>query len=191
MVADVTEQGEAQLLSQVVQGDAGAFRLLVERHSAALHAFVFRLLANAAESEEVTQETFLRLWKNAETFGGRSTLKTWLYRIAHNLAIDRLRRRRDVGLGSNVELLPASSCSGQGLERERQVREIAQAVVLGMAKLPERQRAALSLVHYNEMSHREASEVLGVSVRALESLIARGRENLKVHLSPFKSRCST
>lgn len=186
VAASVTEHSDQLLIAQVVQGDEAAYRQLVERHSKALHAFVYRLLANAAETEEVTQETFLRLWKNAETFGGRSKLKTWLYRIAHNLAIDRLRKRREVGLGDDVDTLPASSRAGRVLAREHQSSAIALAVVRGMAQLPDRQRAALSLVHYDEMSHLEASDVLGVSVRALESLIARGRNNLRSYLSEFK-----
>lgn len=186
MVCNVADLSDQQLLSQVVQGNEGAYRQLVERHAAPLHAFVHRLLANAAEAEEVTQETFLRLWKRADTFGGRSTAKTWLFRIAHNLAIDRIRRRREVNLGNDVDMLPASSRSGRALERNAQATAMARAVAAGMAQLPDRQRAALSLVHYSEMSSQEASHVLGVSVRALESLVARGRKALRVHLSEFK-----
>jgi RNA polymerase sigma-70 factor (ECF subfamily) len=109
---------------------------------------------------------------------------TWLYRVAHNLAVDRLRRRREGSHPSSIEDVPTSERSSM-LVYDKQV---AEAVEVALAALPERQRAALSLVHYQGMSNAEAAEVLGVKVRALESLLARGRQQLRELLRDFDSR---
>lgn len=175
---------DAELLERVANGDPGAYRELVERHVRGVHAFVYRMLGSRAEAEEVSQESFLRLWKHADTFVARAKPSTWLYRVAHNLAVDRLRRRREISNTSSVEEVPASDRPSLHLYDK----QVAEAVEGALAELPERQRAAISLVHYQGMSNAEAAEVLGVKVRALESLLARGRQQLRERLSDFRSQ---
>jgi RNA polymerase sigma-70 factor (ECF subfamily) len=175
---------DAELLERVASGDPRAYRELVERHVRGVHAFVYRMLRSRAEAEEVCQESFLRLWQQADTFVAHAKPSTWLYRVAHNLAVDRLRRRREGSHPSSIEDVPTSERSSM-LVYDKQV---AEAVEAALAALPERQRAALSLVHYQGMSNAEAAEVLGVKVRALESLLARGRQQLRELLRDFDSR---
>jgi RNA polymerase sigma-70 factor (ECF subfamily) len=173
---------DAELMERIAGGDPGAYRELVERHLRGVHAFVYRMLGNRAEAEEVCQESFLRLWKQASTYVPRAKPTTWLYRIAHNLAIDQLRRRRrDVGEG--IDELPASGRPSLHLHDK----QVAEAVQRALDELPERQRAAIGLVHYQGMSNAEAAEVLGVKLRALESLLARGRRLLRERLSEFQA----
>jgi RNA polymerase sigma-70 factor, ECF subfamily len=177
-------QNDAELLERVASGDPRAYREIVERHARGVHAFVYRMLGSRAEAEEVCQESFLRLWKQADTFVARAKPSTWLYRVAHNLAIDRLRRRRETSHPSSIEDVPTS-------ERPSSIvydKQVALAVEAALAELPERQRAAISLVHYQGMSDQEAAEVLGVKVRALESLLARGRRELRERLRDFRSQ---
>lgn len=169
------------LMERIAGGDPGAYRELVQRHLRGVHVFVYRMLGNRAEAEEVCQESFLRLWKQASTYVPRAKPSTWLYRIAHNLAIDQLRRRRrDVGEG--VDELPASGRPSLHLHDK----QVAEAVQRALEALPERQRAAISLVHYQGMSNAEAAEVLGVKLRALESLLARGRRLLRELLAAYE-----
>lgn len=172
---------DAVLMERIAGGDPGAYRELVERHLRGVHVFVYRMLGNRAEAEEVCQESFLRLWKQAATYVPRAKPSTWLYRIAHNLAIDQLRRRRrDVGEG--IDELPASGRPSLHLHDK----QVAEAVQRALEALPERQRAAISLVHYQGMSNAEAAEVLGVKLRALESLLARGRRLLRELLAAYE-----
>jgi RNA polymerase sigma-70 factor (ECF subfamily) len=173
-----------QLIVLVQGGDPRAYRELVERHVRGVHAFVYRMLGSRAEAEEVCQESFLRLWKHADTFVARAKLSTWLYRVAHNLAIDRLRRRREASHPLGIEEVPTSERSSLHVYDK----QVAEAVERALTALPERQRAAISLVHYQGMSNAEAAEVLGVKLRALESLLARGRQQLRERLADFKSR---
>jgi RNA polymerase sigma-70 factor, ECF subfamily len=177
-------QDDAELLERVANGDPGAYRELVERHVRGVHAFVYRMLGNRAEAEEVSQESFLRLWKHADTFVARAKPSTWLYRVAHNLAVDRLRRRRESSHTSSIEEVPASDSPSLHLYDK----QVALAVEGALSELPERQRAAISLVHYQGMSNAEAALVLGVKVRALESLLARGRQQLRERLRDFRSQ---
>jgi len=178
---------DAALMEQVAQGDAAAYRTLVERHLRGLHGFTYRMLGSRAEAEEVCQETFLRLWKEASRYVARAKPSTWLYRIAHNLAVDRLRRRRETISSGDIEELPGSERPSAGL----QDKQLSEAVQGALATLPERQRAALVLVHYQGMSNAEAAVVLGVNVRALESLLARGRRELRERLAQFQEGSET
>jgi len=172
-----SDDDDHRLMERVAEGDAGAFRVLVERHTRSLDAHAKRMLRNASEAEEVVQEAFVRLWKQAPSYRPEAKLRTFLHGIAHNLCIDRLRARRPRD-DAALELLAGDDRpSGNLAERERSAR--VQAEVLA---LPERQRAALSLVHFEELSNIEAARLLDVSVEALESLLARARRSLKERL---------
>ena len=182
--AQTTPADDLELIEGVQSGDPRAYRELVERHVRGVHAFVYRMLGSRAEAEEVCQESFLRLWKQADTFVAHAKPSTWLYRVAHNLAVDRLRRRREASHPAGIEEVPTSDRPSTHLYEK----QVAEAVERALATLPERQRAAISLVHYQGLSNAEAADVLGVKVRALESLLARGRRDLREKLAEFKAR---
>lgn len=182
-VEPVSVQSDQELIERVQSGDPRAYRELVERHVRGIHAFVYRMLGSRAEAEEVCQESFLRLWKQADTFVARAKPSTWLYRVAHNLAIDRLRRRREASHPLGIEEVAGTDRPSVHVYEK----QVAEAVESALAGLPERQRAAISLVHYQGLSDAEAAEVLGIKVRALESLLARGRKQLRQRLEAFRA----
>jgi RNA polymerase sigma-70 factor (ECF subfamily) len=170
---------EQALVARVADGDVRAYRELVDRHLRGINAFLVRLMGSRAEAEEVAQETFLRLWNKAGSFVPRAKPSTWLYRVAHNLAVDRLRRRRETPADALPDETPASGRPSQHLEQK----ELALAVQQALAALPERQRAAIELVHYQGMSTAEAAVVMDVGEHALESLLARARRKLRETLA--------
>lgn len=147
--------------------DGKLFRLLGLAH---------RLLRDRAEAEDVVQETFLRLWKQAPGWReGEARLDTWLYRVAFNLCTDRLRRRRETYVAEVPDLPDPSNAPDRDIgERDRQ-REIA----VALDRLPGRQREAIVLQYYEELSNVEAADIMGISVEALESLLSRARRNLR------------
>jgi RNA polymerase sigma-70 factor (ECF subfamily) len=178
---------EVGLIELVAGGDVRAYRQLVDRHLRGIHAFAYRMIGSRAEAEEVCQETFLRLWEHAGRYVPQAKPSTWIYRIAHNLCIDRLRRRREPSSAVTPDELPGSE-RPSGLFHERQ---LAETVQRALDALPERQRAAIGLVHYQGLSNAEAADVLGVGVRALESLLARARRQLRdslAELAPAQRR---
>ncbi len=168
-------------MRRVGQGDAGAYRMLSERHLQPILRYATRLLHDATEAEDVTQETFLKLWTGAATWKPDAKITTWLHRIAHNLCVDRLRQRR--GGAEETELVDETQRPSDLMARK----QTAQGVEQALSALPERQRAAIVLVHYQGMGNPEAAEVLGIGVEAVESLLSRGRRTLRERLSQLNA----
>jgi len=168
------------LLARVAKGEPAAVRALVGRKLPRLLALAQRMLGEASEAEDVAQETFVRAWKQAGSWKpGAAKFDTWLHRVALNLCYDRLRRRREV----TVDNPPDRADEGPGPDRGLQARDVGRRVAAAMAALPDRQREAVALCHYQELSNIEAAALMGVSVEALESLLSRGRRALRVALS--------
>lgn len=178
-----SEATEADLIRNAATGQEGAVRALVDQHLGPVTHFAFRMLGDQAESEDVAQETFLRLWKELPSWEARAKLTTWLHRVAHNLCIDRLRSLKRERLGDESEPLDPSAGAAAMLEEHQRSHAVARA----LASLPDRQRAAITLVYHQGLSNREAASVLGVEVDGLESLLSRGRLNLRKLLAPGAS----
>jgi RNA polymerase sigma factor (sigma-70 family) len=172
---------DAELVRNIGAGDGRAAEALVRRHLPRMVALARRMLGDASEAEDVAQVVFLRVWREAPRWKpGAAKIETWMHRVALNLCYDRLRRRResaDPDVGINVAD-NAPMPSEVWLARQRTAR-----VDAALAELPERQRAAIVLVHYQELTNIAAAEMLEVSVEALESLLARGRRALKAALA--------
>src|SRR5205809_6709569 len=150
---------DATLLAKVVAGDAAAFRTITERHLSAVLALARRMLRDDAEAEDVAQETMLRLWRNAAGLElGPNGVRPWLRRVASNLCIDRVRARRNTSV---VEEVPEESAPPTQV-RHLAERELGARVDAALQALPERQRLAITLFHYEGMSQIEVGEVLAI-----------------------------
>ncbi len=169
-------EAEALLMRRVGAGDAAACRLLVDRHLKRIVGFAYRLLGDRSDAEDVAQDTFLRLWRHAHRWRPRARLTTWLFRVAYNLCIDRLRARRETP-SDPLPNPPANPAAH--LQRS----QVARIVGSALGTLPERQRTALALVYHQGLSNIDAAEVMDVSVEAVESLLARGRRGLRKRLA--------
>lgn len=174
------EGDERALMARVGMGDAKAFERIVARHLPMLHALAWRMLGDASEAEDVVQESLVKLWVNAKGWqpsGGG--LGAWLRRIATNACLDRLRRPRalsDEGLPERADETPLADSL---IDTERR-RTAVQAAILS---LPDRQRAAIVLTYHEGVSNAEAASILGIGVKALESLLVRARQGLSQHLA--------
>ncbi len=168
---------DTELVKGVAAGDAGAMRTMVERKLPRLLALANRMLADPIEAEDVVQETFLRIWKHAGGWRqGRARFDTWAYRVAINLCYDRLRKRRDVLMAEPPEQMDEAPLPDAGLTgREAESRRVDKA----LQGLAPRQREAIILVYYQDLSNKEAADLMQISVDALESLLARGRRSLQ------------
>lgn len=172
-----------ELVALVAQGDETACRLLVDRHLPRMIAVARRMMGNQADAEEVAQEVFLRVWTHADRWEpGRAQFTTWLHRVATNLCLDRLRRRTMDDIDSIPE--PASDEPGPDVLFEQQ--ELASRVEIALQALPARQRAAVTLTHFQGLTNIEAAETLEISVEAVESLLGRARMALRVSLATEK-----
>ncbi|WP_247871047.1 sigma-70 family RNA polymerase sigma factor [Azospirillum sp. TSO5] len=170
------------LMASAAAGNRKAFGTLTRRHLRRSIALAQRVVGNAADAEEVAQDAFLQIWANAERWRGDGTrFTTWLYRIVVNRAIDYKRRRSFAPLDDAGEIADPAWSAETVIDGIR----IGAAVDAAIAALPERQRAALSLCYHEEMTCAEASEILQVSVSAMESLLVRARRVLRARLQPL------
>ncbi|RTL69969.1 MAG: sigma-70 family RNA polymerase sigma factor [Hyphomicrobiales bacterium] len=172
-------EDEAALLARIAEGEADAFRLIVDRHLPALLGIARRMLRDEAEAEDLAQEALLRLWRNAGNLEiGAGGVRPWLRRVVSNLCIDRVRAAKNTSVVDTLPEVPAPATQVRHLAEQ----DLAQRVDAVLKSLPERQRLALTLFHYEGMSQIEVGEVLGVSDEAVESLLARARRTLKAAL---------
>ena len=160
-------------------------RLLVAAKLPRAFRFALRMLRDSGEAEDVAQEAMMRIWRHAKEWQpGRARFDTWLHQVVLNLCRDRLGRRFNITTDAVPEIAdPAPDAEAGLLESER-----GRAVANAIAGLPERQREAILLVHYQDLSGAQAAETLGVSVNALESLLARGRRTLRARLGPSQGQ---
>lgn len=197
MQKDVREQQadtEDVLVRRLQQGDAEAFEALFRRYGARVARQVLNLLGNEAETEEVVQEVFLTLYEKANTFRGDAALSTWLYRVATNLALSRLRRRQRRPEVSMDDYQPRFQADGhhlvrpvvdwsQDVEHRFATEELRRLLHHAIEELQPLDKAVLVLSDFEELSNRDIAEVLGLSVSAVKARLHRSRLFLRGRLA--------
>ena len=171
---------DAVLVSRTAAGNRDAYTVLVRRHLPRVMAVTRRMLGNDANAEEAAQEALLRLWTHAGTYNPeRAQLTTWLTRITANICLDRLRKREEAPWPENfdIALKPVQ-------EQAVMADQVAMKVNEALQKLPDRQRLALVLCQYQELSMAEAAGAMDTSPEAIESLLSRARRSLRRMLEP-------
>lgn len=172
----VMDIDDGVLLGRVATGDRLAFTELMRRHLSAVLATARRIVRDDAEAEDIAQEAFLRLWHTAKTLeAGAYGMRPWLRRVASNLAIDWLRKAKRMDVTDEVPEQIDDASQLQALEAT----EVSARVERALAGLPSRQRIAVSLFHFDDMSQRDVAAMMELSEDALESLLARGRRRLR------------
>lgn len=170
---------EAKLVARIAARDQAAFRIAIEQHAKLLHRIAYRMMGEPHEAEDIVQEAMLRLWDHAPKLEARSDsapkLAAWLKRVCINLAIDRLRvakRTSDAQVPERADEAPLADAQMQASEEGAVARAL-------IAKLPEKQRAAIVLTYYEELSNADAAEALDMKIKAFESLLHRARSALR------------
>jgi RNA polymerase sigma-70 factor (ECF subfamily) len=174
--ADVVFDEDSELLDRLAAGDEVAFRMLVERHIDRAYAIALRIVGNAADAEDVVQDTMLKIWSHRGRWQhGRAKFSTWLYRVISNRCIDLRRKPRT----ENVETVPEVADGQPGAVEVIERNELNGMLELAMQRLPEQQRIAVILSYHESMSNGEIAQVMDTTVAAVESLLKRGRQQLR------------
>jgi RNA polymerase sigma-70 factor (ECF subfamily) len=174
---------DLDLVKGVAKGDTAAARALVEAHGDRLMAVAYRMLGSRDAAEDIVQEAFVRMWQRAKDWQpGKALFSTWLHRVAINLCYDRLRKASTRYEHSAGDELPDMPDEAETAEASLVARERGLALQDAMARLPERQKLAVVLCHFEERTNKEAAEIMEISVDALESLLARARRGLKADM---------
>jgi RNA polymerase sigma-70 factor (ECF subfamily) len=173
-------ESDDALILRIAAGDQLAFRTFAHRHVVKSLAIAQRIIGNSSDAEEVVQDALLRIWQHAGDWqSGSARVTSWLYRIVVNLAIDRLRQRREFvsidDAGDPTDPAPSAEMHVEG-------RQLETFIASAIAELPARQRAALTLCYFQAMECSEAALVMGISVSAMEALLVRGRRTLRARL---------
>ncbi len=179
-VSDIAAAADADLVGRMAAGDEAAFRELLSRYQGLVYGYARRMLGDESLAEDVAQETFLRLYRNALRFRPEGTIKGYLLRICRNLCLDNLRVKGlklvDEMPEQITETTPHSQLEGK---------QAALALDRALQKLPPNQRSAVVLRHGQGLAYAEIAEVMQTSVGAVESLLVRARRALRDSLSVY------
>ena len=167
--SDQYPHSDGRLVDRFRSGDEAAFDDIVRRYQERVYQFVCRVVGDAEDAADVTQETFIRAYDKLNRFRGDSGLYTWLYRIAMNMSINCLRERKlRTFVGLDDPAVPELRAQG-GPEEDVAARELRGHIDAAIAKLPPRQRSIFVLRHFDELSHRDIALVVGSSEGAVRS----------------------
>ncbi len=197
-MADADVPNEAELIAGLQAGEPAAYRTLVDLHSANVYNVALKLLGDEQEAEDVLQETFLSAFEAIDRFEGRSKLSTWLYRIAYNASLMRLRKRKQMTTFSLDQPLPHQDDGAEPLPTSRRLvdwstvpaeqlltTEARQEMDRAIAELPETLKSAFILRDVQGLSGAETAEILGISVQAVKNRLHRARLRLRERLSVY------
>jgi RNA polymerase sigma-70 factor, ECF subfamily len=177
------EKDDHELLALIQDGNGQAFATLVERHTERFYRLAYRYLQSKAAAEDVVQDAFVKLWENPAIWQPErnSRFTTWFYRVVVNLCLDSQKRKKPVALDEEIPLIDGREPVDEMMMRIQEQKALEKEI----AALPERQRTALNLCFDEGLSNQEAAAVMGVKLKALQSLIMRAKTTLKERLKAY------
>lgn len=171
---------DENLVRQIAAGDGHALEALYARYSAPLYRYVLRLVHETTVAEDLLQEVFVAVWRGASRFKGRAQVRTWIFRIAHNQAVNWLRRQRPALRLNAVEGLPSK---GDPVVDRTMARWRADQVRQALPRLSAKHRAVLELTFYHGFSQAEIAQIVGCPVGTVKSRMSYARRYLRQALS--------
>jgi len=187
---------DAVAVERTLGGDRDAYRILVERHSKNVYRLAYRMAGNSHDAEEIVQEAFLRGYQKLKQFAGQANFGTWVYRIAANYAIDRIRQRkvedsrrelpnRETEEGQGIDPLAQIKDSAPSPERLAGSNQLALRIQQALQQLTPAERTAIVMRHWDGCGIEEIAAVLKSSTTAAKNTVFRAVQKLRVALEPF------
>lgn len=183
----INQRADSEMLRAVMAGDGTAYRGLVEKYQARVYALVYGMLRNREDARDVTQEAFVKAYRNLDSFRVDASFYTWLYRIALNLAIDFMRKRRrresggfDEGIATrDDDGAIADMHSEDGPSRQLERKQLFTKLVDALEQLPDDQRQVILLREVEGLQYREIADVMGVPEGTIMSRLFYARKKLQ------------
>jgi RNA polymerase sigma-70 factor, ECF subfamily len=179
-----SHEPEIAWMARIREGDMEAFRLLVETHQARVIGTISKMLGSDAESEDLAQKVFIRIWKSAPRYQPTAKFTTWLFRITRNLVFNEIRRKRHF-VDHTEEVAEAVERAEKEPDRVLLEAELQKAIQQAINQLPESQRMAIILRRYEEMSYEDIAKVMETTVPAVKSILFRARAELRERLAKY------
>lgn len=167
------------LINQIVEGDTNAFAILVDRYKDLVFTLALRMLKNREEAEEVAQDTFIKTYKSIETFKGDSKFSTWIYRVAYNTSLDRIKKNRKHL--NNVEINEFTAHQVVTIDNaldNMEVKEREEAIQRCIDELPSEESFLLTLYYFDDLSLNEISKIVGITANSIKVKLFRSRKKL-------------
>ena len=185
MKDNFSEFDDESLIKYIQEGNHEAFTEIVKRHSKRFYNIAYRLIFNKNDAEDIVQEAFLKMWGKRFLWDESKDAKftTWFYRGVVNLCLDQNRKKRPEPLSQENQLTDMQE-GQEALLYEKQKQKILDRFI---KDLPERQQLALNLCFYEGLSNQEAAEIIGVNLKALQSLLMRAKITLKEKVKKYLS----
>jgi RNA polymerase sigma-70 factor (ECF subfamily) len=176
-VTSLSEQDDAELLAYVINGDHNAYAELVQRHNHRAYVVAYRFVGDSEEAEDIVQSAFLKLWERPGMWNPEMDVRftTWFYRVVVNLCLDwRKKKKPLLNNEAAIEQVNEISQEDSIMLTEQQVH-----LETEIRNLPARQRIAINLCYSSGLSNKQAAEVMGISLRALQSLVMRAKSTIR------------
>lgn len=177
------DRDDHALLALIQNGSQEAFAELARRHTDRFYRIAYRFVQNRESAEDIVQDAFLKLWEDPGKWRGELNIKftTWFYRVVVNLSLDRLKRKRTLELDEDMPLADERPTADETMLRA-EARKILESEI---AALPERQRTALNLCYDEGLTNQEAADIMGLNLKALQSLIMRAKTTLRERMKAY------
>lgn len=176
----MTAVDDHSLVERIASGDQTAYAVLVHRYGGRMQAVAMAVVKDPARADDMVQEAFVKLWTRADRFDpSKARFTTWFHQIVVNTCRDDLRRSRPDQLAEDYDA-PDPAAGADAVLEDRSVSEAVRATV---QTLPERQRLAVTLTYFDDLSNRDVAEIMGLGVKAVESLLVRARKTLRSELA--------
>ncbi|HEX9145873.1 MAG TPA: sigma-70 family RNA polymerase sigma factor [Candidatus Binatia bacterium] len=180
MAVEWAEKDDGELLALIQTGSHHAFAALVRRHAERFYRLAYRYVQHRETAEDIVQDAFLKLWEEPSRWQPerQSKFTTWFYKIVVNLCLDWRKKKRPQSLPEEMPLIDERESPEDAVARAEERRRLESEI----AALPERQRTALNLCFSEGLSNQEAAEIMGVNLKALQSLLMRAKMTLRERL---------
>jgi len=184
-----TMESDIELMLRAKTGDDSAFTELMRRHYKGVVNYVYRFTNDRANSEDLAQEVFLRVYRSVKRYNPQAKFSTWLYKIATNLCITEVKSRNKKQSVSLDEMQENTGDLGDSKSEDPSDftfrREIGTAIFEALRSLPERERVAIILCKYQDLPYEEVAEVIGCTIGAVKTYVHRGRMKLIEKLQTY------